>query len=134
MFGIELFRKLLSNCRATSSAFLTKKTTFNNSTSQSIEINTRVLIETCIFGSNKSLDKPRRQFGIVYQYTVLAIIVPCTDDFPICRIYLSCITTDWVLQIFNRRHITNPAFINSIKGDSTRNNSYKQQSPQEIDK
>ena len=63
--SIKLLSQLLSDSRTATSTFLTKDPTLNNSTSQGVKVNTRMLIETHILSGHQGINQCRRELGII---------------------------------------------------------------------
>ena len=74
-----------------------------------------MFVEAHILCCHQSLNQRWRQLIITNHNTVLAVIVPCTQNLSISRVHLCGITVDRILQFFDRRQIANPPFFNGCK-------------------
>ena len=120
-FRIELFGKLLRNGRATAGRSLTKEPALNHSTSKGNEVDTRMVVESGILCSHKSVYEVRRQVAVRYADTVLAVEVPCTNHLAVGTVNLCGKTIYRILQVLDWRHIANPTVPYSRESQSTDN-------------
>ena len=68
----------MRDSRAAASTLLAEDAALNNGTTEGVEINARVVVETSVLRGNKSVDEVWRELGIVDHHAVLAIVVPST--------------------------------------------------------
>ena len=129
MLSIKQFGQLLGNGTASASTALLQDDTFYDSSDQSLEVYSGMLLETHILCCYQCLHKIGGEFLEIHPHAVIGRVVECAQQNTIGRYDLCCEFVNGVLQVIYGRCIPDPSPTDSRKNEIYRKNTYYEQGP-----
>ncbi len=109
--SVELFCELLRDSGAAAGIFLAHGQGLHNGAEDSLDVDARVVVEACVFCGDESVDHGRRYLVEVGVDTVAGIAEVAAHLLAVARIDYGGELILWILQLFDRGHVTDFAVV-----------------------